>query len=108
MSAPFDIIAIIKPRPGSADRVVELLKIAAESVKAKEPGTLRYQINRETKGDAPQIVMLETYKDLAALQAHGSSEYFKEMSKTLKEEDLLSEPMQVLFTKDVGGYVSKL
>ncbi|KAF9735739.1 hypothetical protein PMIN06_010128 [Paraphaeosphaeria minitans] len=108
MSAPFDVIAIIKPRPGSADRVVELLRTAAESVEAKEPGTLRYQINRETKGDAPCIVMLETYRDQVALQAHGSSEYFKEMSRALKKEDLVSEPMQILFTKDVGGFASKL
>ncbi|KAJ4345605.1 uncharacterized protein N0V89_011738 [Didymosphaeria variabile] len=108
MSAPFDVIAILKPKPGKADRVVELLQIAADSVKAKEPGTLRYQINRETKGDAPSIVMLETYKDQASLQAHGSSDHFKEMGKSFKEEDLLAEPMSVLFTKDVGGFVSKL
>ncbi|KAK7191876.1 hypothetical protein DPSP01_013852 [Paraphaeosphaeria sporulosa] len=108
MSAPFDVIAIIKPKAGSADRVVELLRTAADSVKEKEPGTLKYQINLETKGDAPCIVMLETYKDMAALQAHGSSEHYKELSQTLKKEELVSEPMQVLFTKDVGGFVSKL
>ncbi|KAJ4288150.1 hypothetical protein N0V90_012167 [Kalmusia sp. IMI 367209] len=108
MSTPFDVIAILTPKPGKADRVEELLRTTAESVKAKEPGTLRYQINRETKGDAPTIVMLETYKDQASLQAHGTSDYFKEMGRAIKKEDLLAEPMKILFTKDVGGYVSKL
>lgn len=78
MSAPFDIIALITPKPGKADRVtssfyidivrlltvkkvVELLQIAAAAVKANEPGTLRYHVHREIKGDAPTIVMLETY-----------------------------------------------
>jgi quinol monooxygenase YgiN len=32
---------------------------AAKDVKAKEPGTLKYHLQRETKGDAPLFVMLE-------------------------------------------------
>jgi hypothetical protein len=35
-------------------------------------------------------------------------EYYKELGSTLKKEDLIAEPLQVLFTKDVGGFVSKL
>lgn len=30
------------------------------------------------------------------------------MGKTLKEEDLLAAPMKIIFTKEVGGYASKL
>jgi hypothetical protein len=72
-----DIIAIIVPKPGKAARVrlpkvtataanidnqvEELLTQAAESVKANEPGCLRYHLQKETKGDAPTFVMLETY-----------------------------------------------
>ena len=74
-----DIIAIVSPKAGKADRVrsttrstthaqsltstaqvEELLKQAAQSVKANEPGTLRYHLQRETKGDAPVFVVLET------------------------------------------------
>lgn len=47
------------------EQVEELLKIAATAVKANEPGTLRYQVHRETKGDAPTIIMLETYVNCA-------------------------------------------
>ncbi|OSS49925.1 hypothetical protein B5807_06049 [Epicoccum nigrum] len=103
-----DIVAIITPKAGKADRVEELLKQAAQSVKANEPGTLRYHLQRETKGDAPVFVMLETYKDQASIAAHAKSPDFKKMGKTLKEEDLLAAPMKVIFTKEVGGYASKL
>jgi hypothetical protein len=70
------IIAIITPKAGKADRVSihnkderiladdiqveELLVAAAEKVKANEPGTLKYHLQKETKGDAPTFVMLET------------------------------------------------
>jgi quinol monooxygenase YgiN len=53
-------------------------------------------------------VDVRRYKDQASLQTHGMSKDFKEMGRTLKKEDLLAAPMKVLFTKEVGGYASKL
>jgi hypothetical protein len=44
----------------SSKQVEELLTQAAVAVKAKEPGTLRYHLQKETKGDAPTFIMLET------------------------------------------------
>lgn len=41
-------------------KVEELLLEAAKAVKANEPGTLRYHLHKETKGDAPTFMMLET------------------------------------------------
>jgi hypothetical protein len=43
------------------------------------------------------------YKDSAAIAAHGKTEYFKTMGRTMKKEDLLAEPMRILVTKEVGG-----
>jgi quinol monooxygenase YgiN len=60
MSSTVDIIAIITPAPGKADRVQELLAETAEWVKANEPGTLKYHLQREASGDNPTFVMLET------------------------------------------------
>jgi hypothetical protein len=76
---PIDVIALLTPKAGKADRVhppihspchtplsnrfsqvQELLTTAAAAVKEHEPGTLRYHVQRETKGDAPVFVMLET------------------------------------------------
>lgn len=108
MSSPFDVIAIITPKPGKADRVQELLEIAAKAVKANEPGTLRYHLQRETKGDSPTFVMLETYANQAALEAHAKSDDFKAMGRAFKKEDLLASPMKVMFTKEAAGYASKL
>ena len=48
------------------------------------------------------------YKDQAALGAHAKSEDFKTLGRALKKEDLLAEPMKVVFTKEAGGYASKL
>ncbi|KAF2799865.1 antibiotic biosynthesis monooxygenase-like protein [Melanomma pulvis-pyrius CBS 109.77] len=108
MSEPFDIIAVITPKPGKADRVQELLETAAAAVKANEPGVLRYHVQRETKGDAPVFIMLETYKNKEALGVHGASPDFKALGRALKKEDLLAAPMKAYFTKEVGGYASKL
>jgi quinol monooxygenase YgiN len=52
--------------------------------------------------------MRHRYKDKAAIDAHGKTDYFKNMGKAMKKEDLLAGPMKVMITKEVGGYVSKL
>ena len=104
------------------------MQTTAAAVKANEPGTLRYQIHRETKGDAPTILMMETYakrhsyfqevhtysfcrcryKDQESLKVHGGSKDFKELGRAFKKEGLLEGPMKVLFTKEAGGFASKL
>ncbi|USP76877.1 antibiotic biosynthesis monooxygenase [Curvularia clavata] len=108
MSEPIDVVAILIPKPGKADRVEELLAAAAKTVKETEPGTLRYHLQRETKGDQPRFIMLETYADQAALDAHVKSPTGQQLGKAFKEEDLVAEPMKILFTKSVAGYASKL
>lgn len=39
---------------------------------------------------------------------HAKSDAFKALGRTMKKEDLLAEPMKVIFTKEAGGYASKL
>jgi quinol monooxygenase YgiN len=51
-----DVIAIISPKPGKTDRVVELLTQVSAYVKSNEPGTLRYEVLRTGK---EEIVMVE-------------------------------------------------
>jgi len=48
------------------------------------------------------------YKDSESIKIHGQSDYFKAMGNAFKTEDLLAEPMKVMFTKEAGGYASKL
>ena len=52
--------------------------------------------------------MMHRYANKAALETHGKSEDFKNLGRALKKEDLLAEPMKILFTKEAGGYASKL
>jgi len=40
-------------------QVVELLSGVAKIVEAKEPGTLRYEIQKQTSGDAPNVYVVE-------------------------------------------------
>jgi quinol monooxygenase YgiN len=54
------------------------------------------------------MLIMCRYANQAALETHGKTDYFKEMGRALKKEDLLAEPMNVLFTKEACGYASKL
>ncbi|KAF2742439.1 ABM-domain-containing protein [Sporormia fimetaria CBS 119925] len=105
---PIDILAIITPKPGKADRFEEAITKAAAAVKENEPGVLRYHVQRDNKGDDSTFFVLETYKDKAALDAHGKAPHFREFGRTLKKEGLVAGPPKVYFTKAVGGYASKL
>jgi quinol monooxygenase YgiN len=49
-----------------------------------------------------------SYKDKAAIAAHGGSKEFKAFGKKLKDEDLIAAPMQLKFLKSVGGFSSRL
>ncbi|KAF2396476.1 ABM-domain-containing protein [Trichodelitschia bisporula] len=99
-----EIVVIFKPKPGKADRFEEIMGNFANHVKQNEPGTLRYHLQREVKGDTPTFVLLERYTDVAALRAHGSSAAFKDFGRAMKKEDLLTEPMKVISTKGVAGF----
>ncbi|KAB8299797.1 hypothetical protein EYC80_000049 [Monilinia laxa] len=105
-----DLVAILFPKEGKADRVVELLNEISIYVKANEPGTLKYEVNKEVNKEsgAVEIIMMESYKDKAAIAAHGSSEQFKAFGKKLKDEGLIAKPMQLKFLKNVGGFSSRL
>jgi autoinducer 2-degrading protein len=58
------------------DRADEFLKIAEEDAResAKEPGNLRFEIYRQDE-DPLKLVVLEMYRDQAALDAHRATAY---------------------------------
>ncbi|KAK3679588.1 hypothetical protein LTR37_021385 [Vermiconidia calcicola] len=62
MSQEFTVIAVLYPKKGETDKVVNLLDGVAEHVRANEPGTLKYEVNRVTrpaKDGTEDIVMVE-------------------------------------------------
>ncbi|KAG9237286.1 hypothetical protein BJ875DRAFT_168870 [Amylocarpus encephaloides] len=110
MAAQLNLVAILTPKEGKADRVIELLQGVAEYVKSSEPTTTRYEITRSFQKEAKieEIIMIESYKDKAALDLHGSSDAFKVFAKTMQDEELLGAPMQLKVAQPAGGFASRL
>ncbi|KAE8451813.1 hypothetical protein EG329_002653 [Mollisiaceae sp. DMI_Dod_QoI] len=106
MSSNLDLIAILSPKAGKVDRVIELLQQVAIYVEDHEPQTLRYEIVRQInqKSGGEEVILLESYKDKAALKAHGGSDTFRRFNGVLVEEDLMAKPMQLMFVKPAGGF----
>jgi len=75
------IIAKMKIKEGKVDDAIELFKGLAPKVREEE-GTLAYAISRD-KANPNLLVVIERYRDMEAIQAHSSSAYFKEFSKTV-------------------------
>ena len=69
------IIAKMPIKEGKMDEAVQAIKELISQV-ATESGTLLYTLNRDKK-NPNLLVFMERYKDQAALDAHGSSPYFK-------------------------------
>ena len=73
------VVAKIPVKEGKMDEAVATFKALMEKVAAEE-GTVLYSLNRD-KANPNLLVVVEQYKDQAALDAHSSSTYFKEFFK---------------------------
>ena len=73
------VIAKLPIQEGKVDEAIEAFKGLMGHV-AKEEGTLLYTMNR-SKAEPNTIVIMERYRDKAALEAHSSAPYFKEFMK---------------------------
>lgn len=69
------VIAKLSIQEGKTKEAINLIKELMTSV-AEEEGTLSYTMNRD-KADPNTIVILERYKDKAALEHHSSRPGFK-------------------------------
>ena len=70
------VIAKIPIKEGKVEEAILAFKELMVQV-AKEEGTLAYTMNR-AKSNPNTLVIMERYKDKAALDAHSSTPYFKE------------------------------
>lgn len=66
------VIATLKVKSGSEATFRQAAEKMIAYVKANEPGTLTYLLNRSTS-DPTQFVFYEIYADEAAFAAHGGS-----------------------------------
>jgi quinol monooxygenase YgiN len=77
------IVATLKTKPGQDVAFEELAKTLVAAVHANEPGCLLYTL---FKAEEPNTyVFLERYQDEAALQAHRSTAYFKDIGRKMGE-----------------------
>jgi quinol monooxygenase YgiN len=71
------IVATLKVKAGSEDKLINALNKAAEQVK-NEPGNSRYELYRSA-ADPTTFIVYEDYADLAAIEAHANAPYIKEL-----------------------------
>ena len=76
------VVAKLKAKVGEETNMEEALRGMVAKV-AQEEGTLKYTLHRAQQ-DPSVFVLYEKYQDAAALKAHSSTPYFKELFGTLK------------------------
>ena len=70
------LVAKIPIKEGKIDEAIEAFKGLMVHV-AEEEGTLMYTLNRD-QANPNTLIIMERYKDKAALDAHSSTPHFKE------------------------------
>lgn len=76
------VVAILKVKEGEEGTFEAAIKEAVAAVTAEEPGNLQYEAFKHTAEDRTFVIM-ERYKDKAALDAHGKSDHFQQLFKIL-------------------------
>ena len=77
-----NVVAKLKAKAGEEAKMEEALRGMVDKV-AQEQGTLIYTLHRAQQ-DPSVFLVYEKYKDAAALKAHSSTPYFKELFDVLK------------------------
>lgn len=75
------IVATLKVKDGAQADFEAVAKQLAAAVNADEPGCLYYALYRS---DDPLVyVMMERYKDMAAVEAHRASDHYKQIGRQM-------------------------
>lgn len=95
------VIAFVSVKPGAEAAFVAAARVCVAASRA-EPGTLHYELWRETEG-ARRFVFNELYADQAAVDAHMRSDHFKAFG--LAARDLATARPEIIVTEavDVAG-----
>ncbi len=78
------IVAYLTAKPGMEAKFKEEMTAQAKRCLANEPGCLQFDVAQDPKEPA-RFVMLEVYKDDAAIKAHTDSEHFKNFRPVVAE-----------------------
>jgi quinol monooxygenase YgiN len=95
------VVATFAAREGREQDVRELLTWMVAHTR-KEPGCVRYDLYGE-RGDARTFVLVESYQDADALEAHRATDHYVDYRRRIP--DMLEEPIAVTVLEpiDVAG-----
>ena len=80
MTQPINVVATLVAKPGQEAHLQAALAAVVPLVRT-EPGCIRYDLQRDL--DAPdRFVMIETWRDTAALEAHAQGEAFTALASS--------------------------
>lgn len=92
------LVAKIKVKPERLNELLKAIETILPTVR-NEPGCIKYDLHRD-RNDVTQLVMLETWKDRPALDAHVAAASFQKLKPLL--DDSLVEPMSLLFLEKIA------
>ncbi len=91
------LIAKLKIKEGKMEEVIQLFKELIPYVR-KEEGTLSYTLNRD--GAHPDLlIVMERYRDMAALQAHSASPQFADF--VVKSGPLMDGSLEMSILEEI-------
>ena len=76
------MVVTFKVKPGKNEAFEKAFLDMQKSVKANEPGNINYDFYHDSK-DPQSYVIIERYKDAAAITAHGQSDHGKKLIAAL-------------------------
>ncbi|KAF3403839.1 hypothetical protein F1880_010156 [Penicillium rolfsii] len=94
-----NVAAIVNPKPEKFDEVAALFSELVKKVEECEPDTLIYYVIKIQ--DKNELVVVERYKNEAAVKAHSSAPYFKET--IAKAMPLLAKPVDIKMGQFLNG-----
>lgn len=94
------IVAYLTAKAGLEEQFKEAMTAQAERCLANEPGCLQFDVAQDPKRPT-RFVMLEVYKDDAAIKAHQDSLHFKAFRPVISE--LVEERTVEVFTLVSSG-----
>jgi quinol monooxygenase YgiN len=99
------IVAYLTAKPGLEDKFKEAMVAQAERCLANEPGCLQFDVTQDPKNPT-RFVMLEIYKDDAAIKAHQDSLHFKDFRPVVSE--LVADRKVEVFTIVSNGATKRV
>ena len=98
------LIAYLTAKPGMEAKFKAAMTMQAERCLANEPGCLQFDVAQDPKRPE-RFVLVEVYKDDAAIKAHQDSLHFKDFRPVLSE--LVAERTVEVFTMVSEGKVKR-